>query len=161
MKSYNRRNGHFKDALEGYSEFHNHGLGTEGQANRKPDVFKTLKQTMEELGHTGRTIDIFKIDCEWCEWFVWQDWLTPGIDMRQILVETHNAPMPNARDFFFGLHDAGFVVFSKEANYENGAGGVEYGFVKLSTDFFIDDSMYYKANELPGIENYEPAVPPA
>lgn len=161
LKSYNRRNGHFKDALEGYSEFHNHGLGTEGQANRKPDVFKTLKQTMEELGHTGRTIDIFKIDCEWCEWFVWQDWLTPGIDMRQILVETHNAPMPNARDFFFGLHDAGFVVFSKEANYENGAGGVEYGFVKLSTDFFIDDSMYYKAKELPGIENYEPAVPPA
>ena len=36
-----------------------------------------------------------------------------------------------------------------------------YGFVKLSTDFFIDDSMYYKAKELPGIENYEPAVPPA
>jgi hypothetical protein len=74
---------------------------------------------------------------------VWQDWLTPGIDMRQILVETHNAPMPDARDFFFGLHDAGSVVFSKEANYENGEGGVEYGFVKLSTDFFIDDSMYY------------------
>ncbi|KAK1739919.1 methyltransferase [Skeletonema marinoi] len=161
LESYNRRNGHFKDALKGYSEFHNYGLGTEGEASRKPDVFKTLKQTMEELGHAGRTIDIFKIDCEWCEWFVWQDWLAPDIDMRQILVETHNAPMPNARDFFFGLHDAGFVVFSKEANYENGAGGVEYGFVKLSTDFFIEDSMYYKAKELPGIEKYEPVVPPA
>jgi hypothetical protein len=49
-------------------------------------------------------------------------------------------------------------MFSKEANYQNGAGGVEYGFVKLSTDFFIDDSMYYKAKELPGIENYEPLV---
>ena len=159
MESYNRRNGHFKDALDGYAEFHNWGLGTEAQAKKNPDTFKTLKQTMEELGHAGRTIDIFKIDCEWCEWFVWQDWLT--VDMRQILVETHNAPMPNARDFFFGLHDAGFVVFSKEANYENAAGGIEYAFIKLSTDFFIDDSMYYKAKELPGIEKYEPIVPAA
>ncbi len=158
LSSYNRRNGHFKDALEGYAAFHNYGLGTEDQANSNPDTFKTLQQTMEELGHTGRTIDIFKIDCEWCEWFVWQDWLAPDIDMRQILVETHNAPMPNARDFFFGLHDAGFVVFSKEANYENGAGGVEYGFVKLSTDFFVEDSMYSKAKELPGIDKYEPLV---
>lgn len=158
LTSYNKRNGHFKDALEGYATFHHYGLGTEDQAKSNPGRFKTLQQTMEELGHTGRTIDIFKIDCEWCEWFVWQDWLAPGIDMRQILVETHNAPMPNARDFFFGLHDAGFVVFSKEANYENGAGGVEFGFVKLSTDFFIEDSMYSKAKELPGIDKYEPLV---
>ena len=59
-------------------------------------------------------------------------------------METHNAPMPNARDFFFGLHDNGFLIFSKEANYENGAGGVEFGFIKLSEDFFINDSMYSK-----------------
>lgn len=48
------------------------------------------------------------------------------------------------QDFFFNLHDKGFVIFSKEANYENGAGGVEYAFVKLSTDFFVNDTMYYK-----------------
>lgn len=160
LVSYNRRNGHFKDALKGYSEFHNYGFGTKEQAAKQPNVFKTLQQTMEELGHKGRTVDIFKIDCEWCEWDTWQDWVAPDVDIRQILVETHNAPMPNARDFFFGLHDAGFVVFSKEANYLNGAGCVEYGFVKLSTNFFIDDSMYYKAKELPGIENYEPLVTP-
>jgi len=34
------------------------------------------------------------------------------------------------------------VIFSKEANYENAAGGVEYAFVKLSTDFFINNTMY-------------------
>ncbi|KAL7553223.1 hypothetical protein ACHAWF_016491 [Thalassiosira exigua] len=90
----------------------------------------------------------FKIDCEWCEWFTWREWLT--VDMRQILVETHNAPMPNARDFFFGLHDAGYAIFSKEANYENGAGGVEYAFVKLSTDFFVNDTLYYKRSALAG-----------
>eukprot|EP00579_Thalassiosira_antarctica_P029416 CAMPEP_0202033584 /NCGR_PEP_ID=MMETSP0905-20130828/66124_1 /ASSEMBLY_ACC=CAM_ASM_000554 /TAXON_ID=420261 /ORGANISM="Thalassiosira antarctica, Strain CCMP982" /LENGTH=339 /DNA_ID=CAMNT_0048597491 /DNA_START=116 /DNA_END=1131 /DNA_ORIENTATION=- len=136
--SYNKRNGDFKEALHPYSTFHHWGLGTEDEAQRNPGRFKTIKQTMEELGHTGKTIDVFKIDCEWCEWFTWQEWLT--VDMRQILVETHNAPMPNARDFFFNLHDKGYVIFSKEANYENGAGGVEYAFVKLSTDFFLNDT---------------------
>ena len=59
--------------------------------------FKTLAETMEALGHTGRRIDVFKIDCEWCEWFYWQEWLS--LDIGQLLVETHNAPMPQARDF--------------------------------------------------------------
>ena len=49
-----------------------------------------------------------------------------------------------SQDFFFNLHDKGYVIFNKEANYENGAGGVEYAFVKLSTDFFLNDTMYYK-----------------
>mmetsp|Transcript_20726 Transcript_20726/g.44987 ORF Transcript_20726/g.44987 Transcript_20726/m.44987 type:complete len:359 (+) Transcript_20726:238-1314(+) len=138
----NKRNGDFATALKPYSTFHHWGLSTEEEATNMPHKFKTLKQTMDLLGHTGKTIDVFKIDCEWCEWFTWQEWLT--VDMRQILVETHNAPMPNARNFFFNLHDSGFVIFSKEANYQNGAGGVEFAFVKLSTDFFINDTMYYK-----------------
>ena len=55
---YNRRNGDFKEALDPYSMFHNWGLGTEDQA-RKDSMYKTIKQTMAELGHTGKTIDIF------------------------------------------------------------------------------------------------------
>ena len=58
------------------------------------------------------------------------------------MVETHNGPMPEARDFFYGLHDAGYVIFSKEANYQNAAGGVEFGFLKLSTDFFVNGTLY-------------------
>lgn len=91
-----------------------------------------------------------KIDCEWCEWFTWPEWL--DVDIRQILVETHNAPMPQARDLFFNLHDRGFVIFSKEANYENGGGGAEFALVRLSTDFFLNDTMYYKLPE--GGANY-------
>lgn len=141
--NYNKRNGDFATALKPYAEFHHWGLGTAEEAAQNPGRFKTLTQTMEELGHAGRKIDVFKIDCEWCEWYTWREWLT--VDMRQILVETHNAPMPNARDFFYGLHDAGFVIFSKEANYENGAGGVEYAFLRLSTDFFVNGTSYYQS----------------
>ena len=64
------------------------------------------------FSHTSKHIFSFQ-----SEWYTFSDWLK--VDMRQILVETHNGPMPNGRDFFFNLHDAGFVIFSKEANYEN------------------------------------------
>lgn len=60
------------------------------------------------------------------------------------MVETHNAPTPNAVNFFFDLHDAGFVIHSKEANYQNGAGGVEFAFIKLHPNFFINNTMYSK-----------------
>jgi hypothetical protein len=133
-KKWNKRNGDFATALKGYATFHQWGLGTEEEQKNPGSNMKTLRRTMEELGHINRTIHIFKIDCEWCEWFTHKQWLEH--DLRQILVETHNAPMPNAKDLFFDLHDAGYAIFSKEANYENGAGGVEFAFVKLSTDFF-------------------------
>lgn len=138
--TYNKRNGDFADALKGLSTFHHWGFGTPEQAQARPNVFKTLQQTMKELGHENKTIDIFKIDCENCEWFTYEQWIEE--DIRQILVETHHAPMPNAQEFFFKLHDSGFVIFNKEANYQMRGGGVEYGFVKLSTDFFINRSIY-------------------
>lgn len=140
LQRYNKRNGHFAEALKGLATFHHWGLGTKEQVQSQPTVFKTLQQTMKELGQENRTIDLFKIDCEWCEWFTYEQWIQE--DIRQILVETHNAPMPNAQDFFFKLHDAGFVIFNKEANYQNGGGGVEYGLLKLSTEFFVDGSVY-------------------
>lgn len=140
ISSSNKRNGDFATALEGAATFHPWGLGTPEEAARNPLQFKTLEETMEVLGHANRTIDILKIDCEWCEWFTYEQWLQQ--DIRQILVETHHAPMPEAQAFFQDLHDAGYVIFSKEANYLMGGGGVEFGFLKLSRDFFIDNSNY-------------------
>ena len=91
---------------------------------------------MNELGHAERTIDIFKIDCEYCEWVVFEDWLKQ--DMRKKIVETHNAPYPHAPTLFFTLHDAGYVIFSKEANYYTDGETIEFGFIKLSAAFFIN-----------------------
>lgn len=70
MTTYNKRNGHFDQALKPYATFHAWGLGTQKQADhyaktKKGPAFKTLEQTVQELGHAGRRIDIFKIDCEW------------------------------------------------------------------------------------------------
>jgi hypothetical protein len=56
--SSNKRNGNFEEALRPYSTFHNWGLGTEEESKRNPRM-KTIQQTMTELGHTGKTIDIF------------------------------------------------------------------------------------------------------
>lgn len=71
----NKRKGDFKIALQPYSTFHHWGLGTKEQSdeskktgNRRRRQFKTLQETMKELGHVGRRIDLFKIDCKGCEW---------------------------------------------------------------------------------------------
>lgn len=145
----NPRNGDFQQKLQRVgATFHPWGLGTSQQATRYattgtgPPLY-TLAQIMDKLNHTHRMVDIFKIDCEWCEWHTYEDWIQVG-NLRQVLVETHNAPMPTARDFFYALHDAGYVIFSKEANFQNGGGGVEYAFLKLHTDFFINNTMYSK-----------------
>lgn len=138
--SYNRRNGHFEEGLKGLATFHHWGLGTENDARKNPSRFKTLNQTIQELGHENRTIDLFKIDCEGCEWSTFEQWIKQ--DIRQILVETHHAPFPTAKDFFYGLHDAGYVIFNKEANLIMQGTLVEYGFLKLSTDFFLNGTTY-------------------
>ena len=105
---------------------------------------KTLSETKKALGHEGRRIDIFKIDCEGCEWDTYDTWFDEDNDIGQILVETHYAPMPNAKDFFYKLHDHGYVIFSKEPNYYMDGRGVEYAFLKLSTSFFQNETTYNK-----------------
>merc|ERR1712217_322395 len=95
-----------------------------------PDIVK-------ELGHEGRKLDLFKIDCEGCEWDTFGDWLNAGVDIGQIMVELHwrdNAP--RVQEFYKALQDHGYVVFNKEPN-TLGCGGdcVEYSFLKLDPAF--------------------------
>jgi hypothetical protein len=141
------------------------------QAGREPRM-KTLYQTILELNHSHQTIDIFKIDCESCEWYQYMTWLdamrAANVTIRQILVETHHIiqPSPSAsqpdrhhnqqqqqqqddvdadasRNFFMTLHDAGYVIFSKEVNYEAQGSCVEFAFIQLSSDFFVNNTFYH------------------
>jgi hypothetical protein len=96
--------------------------------------FKTLPEIQQELGHVGRRIDVFKIDCEGCEFRTYKDWL--DVDIGQLLVETHRVP-PVAQDFFRDLHDAGFVLFHKEPNIMHSNGEcIEFSFLRLDSSFF-------------------------
>ena len=99
--------------------------------------FKTFQETIDELGHQDRTIDLFKIDCEGCEWSNYKDWI--GFGFRQILMEIHGVPQPNGgdgrwykkpmniTDFFQDFDDHGYALFSAD---QNGL-GMELSYVKL------------------------------
>lgn len=118
------------------------------------DRFKTFQQTVKELGHEGRVLDVFKIDCEGCEWFTYKDWLSGVIDVRQILVEVHDTP-PIVNNFFNDLHAANFVMFHKEPNIQYAGGAcVEFSFLKLHESFFANASQYEPQLEKSDFEDY-------
>lgn len=101
---------------------------------RRVVQFKTLDDTLRELGHTGRRIDIFKIDCEGCEYETYRDFLRA--DLRQILIEVHEQ-VHMTQHLFQDIHDAGYVLFHKEPNIQHGSGKcVEFSFLKLGKKFF-------------------------
>jgi hypothetical protein len=114
------------------------GIGMKSQDGNKfsNSTYKTLNETMQELGHVGRRVDVFKIDCEGCEWRTYRDWIFGGADLRQILLEVHNLPTI-ANTMFQDLHDQGYVIFHKEPNIQSSGGNcVEFAFLKLHKDFF-------------------------
>mmetsp|Transcript_64146 Transcript_64146/g.118165 ORF Transcript_64146/g.118165 Transcript_64146/m.118165 type:complete len:300 (+) Transcript_64146:86-985(+) len=102
---------------------------------------KSFPDIVQELGHKGRTIDILKIDCEGCEWQTVTQWLTSGVEIRQILVELHWDGVKDgdkANEFYKFLYKHGYAVFNKEPNTEAvGQGGfcIEYSFLKLGPGF--------------------------
>mmetsp|Transcript_17632 Transcript_17632/g.55830 ORF Transcript_17632/g.55830 Transcript_17632/m.55830 type:complete len:101 (-) Transcript_17632:18-320(-) len=96
-----------------------------------------MSQLVGELGHAGRRIDIFKIDCEGCEWETYESWLTSGVDIRQILVEMHWKHQTQVvHQVFEFLFARGYVVFHKEPNTFGCKGEcIEYAFLKLHPAF--------------------------
>jgi hypothetical protein len=86
---------------------------------------------MEQLGHLGRRVDVFKIDCEGCEWKSYPDFLDH--DLRQILIEVHGSNEPK---FFEAMANAGYVIFHKEPNLFTDGQGIEFAMLKMAKEFF-------------------------
>jgi hypothetical protein len=98
-----------------------------------------MKDTITELGHSGRVIDVFKIDCEGCEWTTFDGWFDAGATLRQIQAEVHQSLADEVHDFFLDMQKAGYVTFHKEPNIQFADGNcVEYAFLKLEDSFFQD-----------------------
>lgn len=121
--------------------FHNWCIGQRGNANFSNNVyakdmdassmqFKTLSETMRELGHTN--VDILKFDIEGFEWKLFESEILPGQNPpEQISFELHTqqanpayVPHYNVADkgyvevnkLFKSLYDIGYRVVSKELN---------------------------------------------
>jgi len=114
-------------------QYHSVALGNASADN----TTKPLAQIVKDLGHVGRKIDLFKIDCEGCEWDTFKSWFGSGVDLRQILVELHWHSGANLGLFEF-LRDQGYVIFNKEPNTLGCQGEcIEYAFLKMSPSFSI------------------------
>ena len=130
----NSSNDHAWGLKPTYGEVVSYGTFMEKKKGFQGLDFFTLAETVARLGHTGRMIDIFKIDCEGCEWSTLKDLLDKNI--QQILVEVHSV-YNNSDQFFDDLHDGGYVTFHKEPNLPSGAKCIEFSFLKLAKAFFL------------------------
>jgi hypothetical protein len=98
--------------------------------------FKSIPETISFLNHKGNTIDLFILDCEGCEFDTYIDWFDHDSIFMQILVEIHGAP-EKTNSFFQTIQKEGYVIFHKGVNTEGSGNEQEYGFLKLTPDFFL------------------------
>ena len=97
-----------------------------------------LTTIADELGHTGKEIDIFKIDCEGCELETFKTWFSRDTPLiRQIQLEVHRGTgdkPPITQELMLFLKSKGYVIFHKEPNIQFGGGiCVEFAFLRLSS----------------------------
>lgn len=113
---------------------------------------KSLSTIMSELNHTGRSLDILKVDVEGSEYEFFENFFnnSDGLSerIRQILVEVHLNPFvrtvnnvtvfeyERAHDLFRLFHDNHFVIFHKEVNLYNPYMAFEFSFIRLNRQFF-------------------------
>lgn len=94
---------------------------------------------MRRLGHTGRRVDVLKVDCEGCEHgafaAIWPLLERGEISVGQVLVELHGTDVAQLAAFFAADDAASFLVFSKERNHWgcDGFRCVEYSLVARET----------------------------
>ena len=137
------------------SNIHIHNWGFKGstvQTNPGSGEFKTFEETVKELGHVDRDIDLLVLDCAGCEWDVMKDLLPvasagygqPAVhgaggvgDLMQIVVNLYGKP-PNANDLFQAMRLNNYATFHTMPPAAPAATEDQFGFsfIKLSSDFW-------------------------
>lgn len=133
-------------------EFHAIGLGQgEGEmknANNVTHPVLPLYKMMKLVGHTGRKLDILKVDCEGCEHAafeaIYDAVLAKELVIGQILVEMHGADIRLNTAFFERTNSANYYIFHKERNHWGcqGYACVEFSLIHNSTAWDIHRSSY-------------------
>ena len=126
------------------ASFHGWGLGEDGEVVnfgvRGGGSFTSmsLKSMVEKLGHTGRNIDLLKIDCEGCEWQALPDVFDAihagEMKVDQIQIELHGGTKDLIKSLFHKADAARMRIMHKERNHWgcDGYRCLEYAFVSES-----------------------------
>jgi len=124
------------------SGVHYHPWGFKDSSSDTTDDsrFKTIMETVRLLGHEGYTIDLLTLDAQGLEFDIVQDLLL-GDQMQnapifmQMFIQVHGAPS-KAGFFFHAIQDHGYVIFHKSPSAGGTGDEQDYGFLKLSREFF-------------------------
>ncbi|OWF46623.1 uncharacterized protein LOC110455479 [Mizuhopecten yessoensis] len=107
--------------------FHNIGLWGKPKGKQGTWNMMNLKEIIEMLEHTGKIIDIMKMDIESSEWSAIPDMLTTGVlkNVRQLDFEFHGTPNPHdllrsKMKTLRGIYDQGFRLFWSHPNIKGG-----------------------------------------
>ncbi|CAJ1938118.1 unnamed protein product [Cylindrotheca closterium] len=106
-----------------YAVFHPWGIGLDGEQHevgKHSFISRSLQTIIAQLGHTKRTIDILKIDCEGCEYrampLLFDLIAKKELQINQIQIELHETDFDQVTKFFEAGDKAGMRIFHKERN---------------------------------------------
>ena len=127
--------------------FHNWNVGVQSYGNKQRYQTKGIRDILSDLGHIGKTIQVFKIDCERCEFsvlpFVAQLIEEGAVNIGQIQVEVHSTRAREIEGLFQSLRKSRFMIFHKERNHWGCSGYkcVEYSLIsyEMASSVFIRD----------------------
>lgn len=114
--------------------FHKVRLGNGQPAS----ISQSWPMIVENLGHKGRRIDVFKIDVEGGEFQFFPTIFQSSNHShpQQILVEIHPKTVEGTHSLFELLRKNNYAIFSKDPNIVSRATLFEYAFLKLNSQFF-------------------------
>lgn len=118
---------------KGKTIYHKIGLGS-----KKHGEIDTLENIVKDLGHVNRRIEVLKIDCEGCETEVYPNFYMQGVNIGQLMMETHfQGSRGPHEEMMENLQKNGFAIFSKEPNtgYSDGR-ATEWTFLRLNAEIF-------------------------